>query len=581
MAVSYFCFITLLPWFLGIYRMKRINFLPVIEKNVILLLNLIKLGKRRNKTCYIFIGILLLLAMPAFAQNQATDPTGEQKTKDISPEHQQPDNGTPSQAVIEPSPKSLPQPKEAVLNSDASDISDQATVDVMQLKDMNIKDVLNLLSEKTGLNIIAGQGISGQVTIFLKNIKLKDVLRIILDSNNLAYAVEDGVVYVMPAQEFERRYGHAFGGDIRTKIIRLVYADVTEMAGFLNQVKSSAGKIIAELRSNTIVLMDSPSQLQLMEKLVQEVDVPVTTRVFELSYIKVKELAEKISGTLSSKSGSVRYDEPSNKVIVTDTEQTIEQIAKVIEAFDIKREQVLIEAKIIQVVLSDQNKLGVDWEAVVEKFHNLDMKSHFDLLDSADKSGTISIGTLSGDNYTALLQALNSAGSTNILSSPRIMAVNGQEAKILVGSTEPYVTSTTTTPSSGPTTTAESVNFIEVGVKLYVTPQIHKDRFITMKLKPEVSSVTRTLKTSNNNSIPVVDTSESETTVTIKDGVTIVIGGLIKEEKILTKNKIPVLGDIPFLGHAFRNSDDLKRKTEIVVFITPHIITGDVPAGQK
>jgi type II secretory pathway component GspD/PulD (secretin) len=192
----------------------------------------------------------------------------------------------------------------------------------------------------------------------------------------------------------------------------------------------------------------------------------------------------------------------------------------------------------------------------------------------------MSIGTLSGDNYEVLIQALDSEGATNILSSPRITTLNGQEAKILVGSSEPYVTSTTTTPSSGPSTVSESVNFIEVGVKLYVTPQIHKDKFITMKLKPEISSVTRTLKTGNNNTIPVVDTSEAETTVTVKDGITIVIGGLIKEEKILTKNKVPLLGSIPVLGAAFRNSDDLKRKTEIVVFLTPRIITGDVPTDK-
>lgn len=463
------------------------------------------------------------------------------------------------------------------LNKEGTDINDNAVIDVLQLKDMNIMDVFKVISEKTGLNIIAGQGIAGQVTIYLKNVKLKDVLRIILEANNLAYSVQDGVIHVMPAQEFERRFGRVFGGDIRTKIRKLVHTDVSEMLTLLNQIKSSTGKVISDPRSNTLVLMDSPDQIKFMEKLIDEVDVPVTTKVFELSYAKAKDVAEKLDAALLSKSGSVKFDEPTNKLIVTDTKQKIQEIGRVIEAFDVKRQQVLIEAKIVQIVLSDQNKLGVDWQAVVEKFNDMKITSNFDILDSADKSGSISIGTLSGDNYEVLLQALDSEGTTNILSSPRITTINGQEAKILVGSSEPYVTSTSTTPSSGPTTVAESVNFIEVGVKLYVTPQIHKDNFITMKLKPEVSSVTRTLRTGNNNSIPVVDTSEAETTVTVKDGVTIVIGGLIKEENILSINKVPVLGSIPVLGYAFRNSDDLKRKTEIVVFLTPRIITGDVP----
>lgn len=526
--------------------------------------------------------IVFLLSLPVWAQNEVQNET-------IAPVVEEQPAVPENQPLEQPfEPPVLPSGKGEIytapgrsntppLNKEASDINDEAVVDVLQLKDMSITDVFKLLSDKTGLNIIAGQGIGGQVTIFLKNVKLKDVLRIILDSNNLAYAVEDGVVQVMPAQEYERRYGHVFGGDMRTKIVKVAHTDVTEMANLLLQIKSSSGKIIAEPRSNTLVLMDSPTQLELMEKLIREVDVPVTTKVFELSYAKAKDVADKLDATLLSKNGSARFDEGSNKVIVSDSVQKIKQIEKIIAAFDIKRQQVLIEAKIVQIILSDQEKLGVDWQALAQDMHNLKFEGNFDLLDAADKKGTVSIGTLSDDNYEVLLQALNSNGNTNILSSPRITTVNGQEAKILVGSTEPYVTSTTTTPSAGPTTIAESVNFIEVGVKLYVTPQIHKDNFITMKLKPEVSSVTRTLRTGNNNTIPVVDTSEAETTVTVKDGVTIVIGGLIKDEKIISKNKIPVLGNIPILGFFFRNSDDLKRKTEIIVFLTPRIITGDVP----
>lgn len=512
-----------------------------------------------NLSRFLYIGALVLLASPVWAQNELSNTAKP---------------AAASALAVQPV-------KMSPLNKNATDINDTAMVDTLQLKDMDIRDVFKLLSEKTGINIIAGQGISGQVTIYLKNVKLKDVLRIVLGANNLAYAVEDGVVHVMPAQEFERRFGTIFGGDIQTKVVKLYYTDTVDMVSMLNQVKSTSGKLIAEARSNTLILMDSAAQIELMEKFIKEVDVPITTKVFELSYAKVKDVAEKIDGALLSKSGSVKFDEPSNKLIVSDTPQKVEQISKIIAAFDIKRQQVLIEAKIVQVVLSDQTQLGVDWEGVVRRYHDLDVRSHFDILDSADRSGTLSIGTLADDNYSVLIQALSSVGNTNILSSPRITTINGQEAKILVGSTEPYVTSTTTTPSSGPTTTAESVNFIEVGIKLYVTPQIHKDNFITMKLKPEVSSVTRTLKTSNNNTIPVVDTSEAETTVTVKDGVTIVIGGLIKDEKIVSNNKVPLLGDIPVVGGAFRNTDDLKRKTEIVLFLTPRIITGDVPAEEK
>lgn len=233
--------------------------------------------------------------------------------------------------------------------------------------------------------------------------------------------------------------------------------------------------------------------------------------------------------------------------------------------------EVLIEAKIVQIVLSDEHKMGVDWEAIISDFHSLNFKSSLSVLSGAQKSGRLSIGTISADDYAVLLEALDTVGKTNILSNPRITTLNNQEAEILVGSTEPYVTTMTATP----------VNFIEVGVKLFVTPMIHQDNFITMKIKPEVSSVTRNITTANNNTIPVVETSEAETTVSVKNGVTIVIGGLIKDEKIQSIKKIPVLGDLPLVGFAFRNQDKLIRKTELVIFLTPKIITADVPTDEE
>jgi type II secretory pathway component GspD/PulD (secretin) len=247
----------------------------------------------------------------------------------------------------------------------------------------------------------------------------------------------------------------------------------------------------------------------------------------------------------------------------------------VIAAFDRKDKEVLIEAKIVQVVLDDTHKMGVDWEAVFEHADMLTLKSDFDILNPSDKSGRLSIGASGDDDYGLVIEALDSSGKVNILSNPRITVVNEKEAKILVGSTEPYVTSSVTTTAAGPVTTSESVNFIDVGVKLYVTPKIHSDGFITIKIKPEVSSVTGEVATSSNNTIPVIETSEVETTVMVKDGVMIIIGGLIKEETSDQMKKVPVLGSIPILGGVFRSQSRNKRKTEIVVFITPHIINGD------
>src|SRR5262249_55964413 len=112
---------------------------------------------------------------------------------------------------------------------------------------------------------------------------------------------------------------------------------------------------------------------------------------------------------------------------------------------------------------------------------------------------------------------------------------------------------------------------------LHVTPTIHDDGYITMKIKPEISNEeAKPFTASDGTVIPIVDTSEVQTTVRVKNGVTIIIGGLMKDERINNKTKVPVLGDIPILGKAFKNEDRKMQKTEIVVFLTPHIINGDV-----
>ena len=454
-------------------------------------------------------------------------------------------------------------------------LGEKQIIDVLDLKNMDILDVLKLISQKSGLNIIAGQDVRGRITVFLKDIEVMDALKIIVESYGWAYVKDGGIFKVMTAAEYEARYERKFGQNTQTRIKQLLFVKASDVATILNEIKSRVGKIIAEDKSGTIILIDDPKKMDAMEEVIKTIDVPIQTEVFDLGYAKAEDISSKIGEVLTPAIGSMKFDERSNKVVISDTAQTLAKIRRIIDAFDEKDKQVLIEARIIQIALNDEHKMGVDWEGIIRDFHSLDLTSNFDVLTSTDKAGRLSIGTLASDDYTALFEALDTVGTTNILSSPRITAVNNKEAKILVGSTEPYVTTTTTTPSSGPTTTAESVNFIDVGVKLYVTPTIHDDGFVTMKIKPEVSSVTSNLTTSNNNTIPVVETSEAETTVMVKNGVSIVIGGLIKEEKIKSTSKVPFLGDIPVVGVAFRSESDEVTKTEIVIFLTPQIISGD------
>jgi type II secretory pathway component GspD/PulD (secretin) len=153
------------------------------------------------------------------------------------------------------------------------------------------------------------------------------------------------------------------------------------------------------------------------------------------------------------------------------------------------------------------------------------------------------------------------------------VVVNKEEAKILVGTRQAYVTSTQSQGQST-TLTAESAQFIDVGLKLAVVPAIGADGFITMKIKPEVSSVQSTLTTTAGTVVPIVATSQSETVVKVKDGNTLIIAGMLKDENTNNQTGLPKLGRMPFLGHLFSTKLKEKKRTELVIFITPTIITG-------
>ncbi len=465
----------------------------------------------------------------------------------------------------------------------ASNIEGQSPVPpqkiTLDIKGMDILDVLKVISQRTGMNIVASRNVTGRVTIFLKDVDVWDAFEIILLSNDLAYEVKADIVSVMTGREYEALNGERFKDKKELAIIKLEFAKAVEVAKALNQVKTAIGRVVVDEASNTLILMETHDRLQQMQDMVKAMDVLTQTKVFALDYAKSDKLNQKIQDMVTKGVGSVRFDERTNKVIVTDLPEKVIGIEKVISAFDEKTRQVLIDAKIIQVELNDSFKSGIDWKMV---FRHLTVEQT--LKANLTTGGELTISTIMGKDskgvartLTSVMEALKEVGKTDIISSPRVTAIDGQEAKIMVGTKEAYITATTTTSASGPVTTAESVNFVDVGVQLYVTPTINTAGFVTMKIRPVVSSVSSRIKTTASpDGVPIVKTSEAETSVVVRDGVTIVMGGLMEDKKIKDVSKIPILGDIPVLGLLFRKTSEEVKKTELVIFLTPTIISGDL-----
>ncbi|MBZ0167688.1 MAG: type II and III secretion system protein, partial [Candidatus Omnitrophica bacterium] len=165
-----------------------------------------------------------------------------------------------------------------------------------------------------------------------------------------------------------------------------------------------------------------------------------------------------------------------------------------------------------------------------------------------------------------------------ILSNPKILVTNNEEAKIHIGDTVPYIISTTSGTGDN-AITSEDVRFIDVGLKLNVTPVINDEGFVTMRLRPEISTIVGTVE-SQGGGIPQVNKTEVETTVMVQDGHSIVLGGLKKDDRVHTKKGFPGLMDVPVVGNLFGRTSDNFAQTEIVIFLTPHIVKGTEDYSQ-
>jgi type II secretory pathway component GspD/PulD (secretin) len=490
----------------------------------------------------------------------------------------------------------------------------------LDLRNIEVTDALKFLSLKTGVNMISTRDVTGRVTLMVSNVPAKDVFDIMLRSNGLAYTKEGEIYNIMTGDEYKALFGKKFDDLREVRVFRIQYAIPEQVFSMLDALKSEIGRVLVEPDSGTALIMDTPAKIAEIEKAISTLEQKNLVRVFQLKYAKAKDVEEHLKAQLDLKKvGTIKADERSNQVVVQTLPERMVNIERMIASLDQKTKQVLIDSTIIKVKLSDKLETGAEWEGLLSSLSEYGMayfganpfsvikpvetdttnifstrQDYYNSLgkqigaypfsgntgvtNSGSKSGpgVIHVGLIdSKRDMDIVLKYVQTLGNTQILSNPKISIVNNQEAKIHVGERQAYVTSTTTTGQST-STVSEEVTFVDVGIQLSVTPTINEDGYVTMKIKPEISSVVSFLDTPSGNKIPIIDTSMSETTVMVKDGTTIIIGGLRREDKTSSTEQFPFLGKIPFLGYFFRDKSNKTEKTELLVMITPHIMTGDV-----
>lgn len=293
------------------------------------------------------------------------------------------------------------------------------------------------------------------------------------------------------------------------------------------------------------------------------------THVIPLKFVPAQDVKTQVSA-LVSKGGSLIADDRMNAVIVTDMASNIRRLMKMIAHLDARTPQVLIEALIMEVSLTKETKLGVEWEHALrfsESGHAFtgNLGQNFGLGSQITEGFKYSV-IRADQNLSGLVQALATDQKVNILSTPHIMTLNNQPAVIRVGEEVPVLTQTRNIEGGD---TIRSFDYKSVAIELQVTPRINTDRDVFLKVHPSVKKI---LGFNAELNAPILASREAETAVLIKDGQTMVIGGLMKDDRSMNQSKIPLLGDLPLIGALFRSRGRTKEKTELLVFITPRVI---------
>lgn len=473
----------------------------------------------------------------------------------------------------------------------------------LDLRNIEVADALRFLAQKSGINLAVSKNVSGRVQLLLNDVPIRDILDIILITNNLAYEKYGDVYRIVSDAEYKERFGRKFGDARVVRLFKLKYAIPEQAFSVLEVLKSEIGRLLVDPESGTVLVMDSPDAVAKMEQALDALEQRRTVKVYQLKYAKALDVEGRLKARLDAKKvGSASADERTNSIVVETLPDRIREIDDIVDSLDQKTKEVIIDAKVIRVTMSDDLNAEISWEGMFNRFTRYGeafIGSHpyspvfrtgqtfIDNFTTVNPSSNppagaksaftekLFLGRIDGDDaFEVLINFLRTIGDTKILSNPKIAVVNNQEAKIHVGEKQAYVTTTTTTGQTT-TTTAESVTFVDVGIQLAVTPTINDDGFVTVKIKPEISSVVDFLETPSGNRIPIIDSSKAETQVMVKDGVSIILGGLRKEEKSERHKKVPLLGDIPIIGKPFNSKTKTSVRQELIIMITPHIVYGD------
>lgn len=431
----------------------------------------------------------------------------------------------------------------------------------LHVVDEELADVLQMLSIQSQRNIVASRNVAATVTATLYGVTFYEALDAILHVNGFGYVEEGNFIYVYTAEEIQRLIESS--RQRTTAVIPLDYINSSDAAEFAQALLSENGQIKAPGKTAPFQIPDSAP-------------------------VGADDLATEAF------------------ILVVDFEENVEAIRDLLAQIDTKPSQVLVEATILQAALTENNAFGVDFSIIgnmnfgdflggpLNAVDNLisgqgeDINGSPTPLPSTNNGrasgGTSTVGRTGGPaslkvgyvdgDFAAFLRVLDEVTDTTIIARPKVLTLNRQPARVLVGERVGYLSSTTTQ-----TGTTQTVEFLDTGTQLYFRPFVSRDGLIRMELKPQVSeAVIRDATDSGGSSVTIPDETTNELTanVMVRDGQTIVLGGLFRERTQYTRRQVPWIADIPFVGNAFKGREDTTDRAEIIFMITPTIVNDQI-----
>lgn len=502
-----------------------------------------------------------------------------------------------------------------VVGSNSNILGDEMVTRIVEVKNVTVRELVPLLRQ------LSDQAGGGNVTNY-------DPANVIMLTGTAATV--NRLVTII--ERVDR------AGDQDVEIIKLQYASAGEIVRIIEAMNKPSGgkagqptflipKIVADDRSNSVIVSGESKARERVSRLVKRLDSELetsgNTRIYYLKYAKAEDLVKVLSGvsktiaseeqsTTSKKRSNSKTDtsieahESTNTLVITGQPDMLRSLESVIRQLDVPRAQVHIEAIIVEVFETDGVQLGVQWYSEAGGFtqftngpapvssvaaaaisaegeegnsvttidsngnpvttKNPDTKGDYTLL--AQLLGTVSGGMfgIMHNDWGAIVQAVSSDTNSNILATPSITTLDNEEAYFLVGQEVPIITGSQT--GSNNSNPFQTVDRQEVGIKLLVTPQINEGNGVQLTIEQEVSSV------SGATGVDIsINKREIKTTVMVENGATVILGGLIDEDVQESVQKVPLLGDIPIIGHLFKSTSNSTRKRNLMVFLRPTIIT--------